>query len=78
MASYDIKKESYLFGLLIMDCYAYLVKSMKEFSIARQLLRSGTSIGANIREAQDGQSKKDFLHKMNISLKEAKETQYRL
>lgn len=78
MVVYDIKKESHVFGLMIMDCYSYLIKTTKEFSIARQLLRSGTSIGANIREAQDGESKKDFLHKMNISLKEAKETQYRL
>jgi len=78
MANYDVKKESHVFGLMIMDCYSYLIKMTKEFSIARQLLRSGTSVGANIREAQDGESKKDFLHKMNISLKEAKETQYRL
>jgi four helix bundle protein len=46
--------------------------------MTKQLLKSGTSVGANIKEAQDGQSKKDFLHKMNIALKEAKETVYRL
>lgn len=46
--------------------------------MARQLLKSGTSIGANIKNAQDGQSKKDFLSKMNIALKEAKETVYRV
>ena len=48
----------------------------KEFVLSKQILRSGTSIGANINEAQQGQSKKDFLMKMNISLKECTETKY--
>ena len=53
-----------------------LYESKKEFVLSKQLLRSGTSIGANIREAQEAQSKKDFLSKMGIALKEASETCY--
>jgi four helix bundle protein len=49
---------------------------MKKYVIARQLLKSGTSIGANIREAQNGESKADFIHKLKISAKEADETEY--
>jgi len=48
----------------------------KEYVLSRQLLRSGTSIGANVTESQDAQSKKDFISKLSISLKEAKETRY--
>lgn len=52
------------------------MKSNNEFVLSKQLLRSGTSIGANITEAIAGESKKDFLHKLQISLKEARETKY--
>ncbi len=73
---YKIKDESYKFAIMIVDCCSRISRENKEYVLTRQLLKSGTSIWANIREAQDAQSKKDFLHKMNISLKEAKETQY--
>lgn len=75
---YKIDDVSYSFSLLIIEFYKYMSNSQKEYVLWKQVLRSGTSIWANITEAQDAQSKKDFLHKMNISLKEAKETKYRL
>ena len=75
---YKIDEVSYGFSLLIIEFYKYMSYSQKEYTLGKQVLRSGTSIWANIMEAQDAQSKKDFLHKMNISLKEAKETKYRL
>ena len=52
------------------------LEELKKFIIARQLLKSGTSIGANIREAQNAESKADFIHKMKIAAKEADETEY--
>jgi four helix bundle protein len=73
---YKIRDESYKFAIMIVNCCSRISRKNKEYVLTRQLLKSGTSIWANIREAQDAQSKKDFLHKMNISLKEAKETQY--
>ena len=63
------------FSLLIMD-YAELLESQKKYVLARQLLKSGTSIGANVREAQNAESKADFIHKMKIAAKEADETEY--
>lgn len=56
--------------------YCDLLEEMKKFVIAKQLLRSGTSIGANIREAQNAESKPDFIHKFKIAAKEAEETEY--
>ena len=56
--------------------YKYLCYEKKEYILSKQLLRSGTSIGANVAEALQGQSKRDFLMKMNISLKETSETKY--
>ncbi len=56
--------------------YAELLEEKKKFVVSRQLLRSGTAIGANIREAQNAESKADFIHKMKIALKEADETEY--
>lgn len=71
-----IKTKSYDFAIRVINLYKYLTKEKREYVLSKQLLRSGTSIGANVREALDGQSKKDFLSKMNIALKEASETQY--
>jgi len=71
-----ILKKSKVFAIRIIRLYQYLNADKKEFVLSKQLLRSGTSIGANIREAHCGQSKKDFAHKMNIALKEAAETEY--
>jgi four helix bundle protein len=56
--------------------FKYLVESKKEFVMSKQLLRSGTSVGALIREAEQAESKADFIHKMSIALKEANETDY--
>ena len=64
------------FALRCIRLYKYLVSEKKEYVMSKQLLRSGTSIGANIKEALRGQSKADFYAKMNISLKEASETEY--
>jgi four helix bundle protein len=63
---------------LVIRYYKYTIKRDKEFVLSKQILKSGTSIGANIMEAQEAQSKKDFLSKMSIALKEAIETKYRL
>ena len=71
-----IVMKSKAFALRGIRLYQYLVKEHKEFVLSRQLLRSSTSIGANIKEAIRGQSKADFGAKMNISLKEASETEY--
>ena len=56
--------------------YAELLEKQRRFVLARQLLKSGTSIGANVREAQNAESKIDFIHKMKIAAKEADETEY--
>lgn len=71
-----IRNKSYSFSLKIIKIYQDLTKEKKEFIISKQLIRSGTSIGANIEEAIGGQSKNDFISKMSISYKEARETLY--
>src|SRR5688572_22146956 len=63
------------FSLLIMD-FAEFLESQRKYVLARQILKSGTSIGANVREAQNAESKADFIHKMKIAAKEADETEY--
>ena len=70
-----IKDKSFDFAVEIVDLYKQLAVK-KEFVMSRQLLKSGTSIGANVREAEFAQSKPDFISKMSISLKEANETDY--
>jgi len=71
-----IKDKSYKFSLRIIEVYKYLKEKKKEFELARQILRCGTSIGANVEEAIGGQSKKDFIAKMFIAYREARETHY--
>ena len=71
-----IASKSKVFALKIISIYKDLCSRKSEFVLSKQLLHSGTSIGANIREAQRGQSKPDFYAKMNIALKEADETAY--
>ncbi|ABO50762.1 conserved hypothetical protein [Desulforamulus reducens MI-1] len=71
-----IVDKSFEFAVRIVRLYQYLCKEKKEFVLSKQLLRCGTSIGANVNEAQNGQSKADFGSKMNIALKEANETLY--
>ena len=68
--------KSYNFAIRIVKLYQYLQSEHKEFVLSKQLLRSGTSIGALIREAKYAQSKADFINKLSIALKEANETQY--
>lgn len=70
-----VQKKSFEFSLKIIKLYKKLLEE-KEFIISKQLLRSGTSIGANIEEALAGQSKRDFTAKMSISSKESRETKY--
>ena len=69
-------EKSFEFAIRIVNLYKYLIREHKEYVISKQLLRCGTSIGANVAEAQRGQSKADFAAKMNIALKEANETEY--
>lgn len=71
-----IREKSYKFALRIVKLSRYLVDEKKEFVLSRQVLRSGTSIGANVEESKQGQSKSDFIHKMSIANKEAFETNY--
>ncbi len=68
--------KSVLFAARIVKLNKYLVKEKKEYVISKQIVRSGTSIGANINEANYGQSKADFISKMHIALKETAETEY--
>ncbi len=71
-----VLEKSYRFALRIVELSLFLSQSKKEFVLSRQLLRSGTSIGANIEEAIGGQSRKDFMMKITIAYKEARETHY--
>lgn len=71
-----IEQKSFQFAIKIINIYKYLCENAKEYTLSKQLLRSGTSSGANVKEDLRGQSKKDFLSKMNIALKEANETEY--
>ncbi len=70
-----IVEKSFQFALNIV-LYCELLEDKKKFVLSRQLLRSGTSIGANIREAQNAESKADFIHKIKVAAKEADETEY--
>lgn len=71
-----LKDKSYNFALRIVKLYKYIIREKKEFVLSKQILRSGTSIGANIEEANQAQSKADFVHKLSIAQKEAFETDY--
>jgi len=71
-----IQTKSYAFALRIVKLYRYLCDEKKEFVLSKQIVRSGTSIGSNVEEAIGGQSNKDFVSKMSIAYKEARETHY--
>ena len=71
-----IQQKSFAFAVRIVNLYKFLTDNKKEFVLSKQLLRSGTSIGANIEEAIGGQSDKDFLSKLSIAYKEARESIY--
>lgn len=75
-ADNPIQTKSYAFALRIVKLYRFLCDEKKEFVLSKQIVRSGTSIGANVEEAIGGQSNKDFLSKMSIAYKEARETHY--
>ena len=74
MADSVLKDRSYQFALRVVKLSRYLVGEHKEYVLAKQVLRSGTSIGANVEEAFQGESKLDFIHKLAIANKEAFET----
>ena len=71
-----LEDKSYKFAIQVIHCCQYLQQEKREFVLSKQLLRSGTSIGALIAEGQYAQSKADFISKFSISLKEANETKY--
>ena len=68
--------KSFAFAMRVVKAYKYLVEEKKEFVMSKQFLRSGTSIGANVEESVGGQSTPDFLSKLSIAYKEARETRY--
>ena len=76
MVSKSIEEKSFDFAVRIVNLYRFLTNEQKEFVLSKQVLRSGTSIGANVAEAQKAQSRPDFNAKLNIALKEANETYY--
>ena len=71
-----IEEKSFAFSVRIVNLHRHLTKKEKEFVLSKQILRSGTSIGANVSEAEYAQTKPDFYAKMSIALKEANETHY--
>lgn len=71
-----LQTKSFAFAVRVVNLYKYLCGEKKEFVLSKQLLRSGTAIGALVREAEQAESKADFIHKMAIALKEANETEY--
>ena len=71
-----IVDKSFEFAIRVVNLYKYLCEKKNEYTLSKQLLRSGTSIGANVVEAQQAQSKADFISKISIALKEATETKY--
>ncbi len=75
MSESAVRERSFEFALQVIELYK-VMKAEHEFVLSRQLLRAGTSIGANVEEANAGQSRKDFLSKMSVALKEAREARY--
>lgn len=71
-----LREKSYQFALRIVKLYKFITDEKKEYVLSKQILRSGTSIGANIEEGGQAQSKMDFVHKLSIAQKEAAETYY--
>ena len=76
MARSIIADKSFLFSIEVIDCYKQLTKVEKEFVMSKQLLRSGTAVGALVRGAQNAESSKDFIHKLAIAQKECDESVY--
>lgn len=78
MSQSVIKEKSFAFAVRIVNLFKFLKEEKKETVLSKQILRSGTSIGANVREAMHAESKADFIHKLHVALKETAETDYRL
>lgn len=76
MSKSILKEKSFHFAVRIIKLFQYLIENKKEYVLSKQLLRSGTAVGALIREAQNAESKNDFIHKLGISQKECDETIY--
>jgi four helix bundle protein len=76
MKENKLKEKSLKFAIRIVNLYKYLCEEKREFVLSKQVLRSGTSVGAMIREAEHAESKTDFVHKMAIAQKESNETIY--
>ena len=76
MSDNVVRTKSFEFALRIVKLYRYLKEEKKEYVLSKQVLRSGTAIGALVRESQQAESKADFIHKLAIALKEANETEY--
>ncbi|MCG8393949.1 MAG: four helix bundle protein [Pseudomonadales bacterium] len=73
---YAAREKSRVFALRMIKVYQYLQEQKREYILSKQLLRSGTAIGALVREAEQAESRADFVHKLSIALKEANETEY--
>jgi four helix bundle protein len=73
---FDIKQRAFGFGVEVVKLVGTLPRTVAGFELAKQIVRSGTSIGANVEEADAAESKRDFIHKMSIARKEARETRY--
>jgi four helix bundle protein len=73
---FDIKERTFLFGVRVVKLVGRLPRNVAGLEIGRQLIRAGTSVGANVEEAQSGESKRDFVHKVGIAVKEAREARY--
>jgi four helix bundle protein len=71
-----LKDKSFAFALRIVKLYQFLMKEHHEFVFSKQTLRSGTAIGALVRESEHGSTKKDFIYKLTVALKESSETEY--
>ena len=76
MSKSIIKDKSFVFSIRVVKLCKYLIENKKEFVLSKQLLRSGTAVGALVREAQNAESTKDFIHKLAIAQKECDETIY--
>ncbi len=71
-----LREKSFTFAVRTVNLYKYIIANKAEYVLSKQLLRSGTSIGANVREAQNAESRADFMHKLGIAQKETDETLY--
>ncbi len=71
-----LKEKSFQFAIRIINLYKFLKKEHKEFVLSQQIIKSGTSVGAIVRESEHAESLKDFIHKLSIGLKEINETDY--